>query len=165
MGETKQYTVDQDSIKEVMHKSNEAFNTRSNTLNNELHSNFEEQKASLQKAGKHLADIVKIEEENTYSDLASKFKDMHMQTKNSFTENVTGLLSTNNIASEACHQLKDQLLKHNEDNGNQIINVQHTMIDYFNNASADFVNLSTVCDTLQESLNHYNYHFKAQMSM
>ena len=64
LGETKrQYTVDQDSIKEVMHKSNEAFNTRSNTLNNELHSNFEEQKASLQKAGKHLADIVKIEEE------------------------------------------------------------------------------------------------------
>ena len=83
-----------------------------------------------------------------------------MQTKDSFTENVTGLLSTNNIAIEACHQLKDQLLKHNEDNGNQIINVQHTMIDYFNNASADFVNLSTVCDTLQESLNHYKLSFQ-----
>ena len=121
---------------------------------------MKEQKARLKKTCKHLANVVKVQEESTYADLASKFKEMHIETTDSFTENITGLLSTNNIATETCHKLKDQLIKHNEDSENQIINIQHTMIDYFNSASSDFVKLSNVCDALQESTNHYRLSFQ-----
>ena len=70
---------------------------------------------------------------------------MQAHTKNVSVKTVNDMHAMNVNMENTCKNLQNQVVEFNSSNENQIVDIQHTMIDYFNNASTEFVNLNALC--------------------